>query len=1028
MDLRKVVKNTTGWDDSMEASLRNKWLDNFWKFEQLKGIKFSRARMPSDALDNKMRIITSVDAAQDILMVGIWAGFRRPGNTWSCQHLIGRALLAEEESTIPRNELQALCGGANLSWIVKKSLEDWIESSILVGDSEIALCWTTADNKPLSIFHRNRAVQIRRSVSMDELYHVKTEANPADIGTRPDKVTISDVGPGSKWEEGETWMLMDVEQAQNQGFIKPANSLRLNIEQEEDFKKGLTFEKVPELLTRGHAVTERRLGLLEQRAEFSKYLVLPTRYCFPKVVRILSIVFGFISKARRGRKMTGSLLTEGRLKFSVFSSNIVPHSVELDNSNYKGQYSALNSNGVYSTSNPKGLNSVVGSQSVNPVLETDQSNNLVNYFAHQSLNIVQRDIFLTTQSVRTAHNSQLVEVVCDKYINIALLYLYRKASLEVKQFCKNSLIDKITIEVEGVLLSKGRILDQMNFESTADLPNLDLGALNVKVHLPVIDRYSPLAYSVAEHVHWNMAKHKGIETCNRISLQNVSIVQGVSLFRELSDQCIRCKMKRKKFIEVAMGPISDRQLALAPPFWSMQVDLFGPIAVKVPGFERQTRNRRVLEADCHIMTAVCPTTRLVNLQVLESVKTAGWIDGFTRLCCEVGVPSFIFMDQDSAGMSAFTLADIEYRDLQLNLLREKGISFSVCAVAGHDKHGHVERIIQSIQTGLTDSGLKSKILHATGLQSLCKLIESQYNNLPLGFHYGRSADNTQLLKIITPNMLRIGRVNSRSLDGPIRLPESRMDLLSKVEETYCAWYKIWLDTLVPKLMFTPKWFQTDKELKTGDLVYFRKKDSVLDGKWVIGRIEKVERGRDDLIREAEIKYFNGKNETPQFTQRTVRKLVKLWDVDEMDLQEDLDELGRKFGLNSDLSKGNQNLNGNVLLHPLTVTTGSSGSYLIEGGDVAFAGPLADNHSNTLIQEVAGVGALKSSSCGVCCCQAHHALSIHYKGSRHRTLPSDDWSWNLCGLADVDLEDQKKKPNCCEIEDLILAVNWSLDLC
>ena len=33
---------------------------------------------------------------------------------------------------------------------------------------------------------------------------------------------------------------------------------------------------------------------------------------------------------------------------------------------------------------------------------------------------------------------------------------------------------ELTIEVEGVLLSKGRILDQMNFESTADLPNLDL--------------------------------------------------------------------------------------------------------------------------------------------------------------------------------------------------------------------------------------------------------------------------------------------------------------------------------------------------------------------------------------------------------------------------------------------------------------------------------------------------------------------------------------------------------------------------
>ena len=163
----------------------------------------------------------------------------------------------------------------------------------------------------------------------------------------------------------------------------------------------------------------------------------------------------------------------------------------------------------------------------------------------------------------------------------------------------------------------------------------------------------------------------------------------------------------------------------------------------------------------------------------------------------MGIPSHVFLDQDSAGMSAFQLAQVEYRDLQLRLHREKGISFSVCGVGGHDRHGHVERVIQSLQQSLEDSGLKREILHATGLQTLSKLVESQYNNLPLGFHYSRSADNTPILKILTPNMLRIGRVNKRSLDGPIKLPESRMDLLAKVEQTFVAWYRIWLETLVP---------------------------------------------------------------------------------------------------------------------------------------------------------------------------------------------------------------------------------------
>ena len=137
-------------------------------------------------------------------MVGCWVGFRRPGGVWSCQQLIGRALLADEDSTIPKNELQSLCGGANLSWIVKQALGSWVESSLLAGDSEIALCWTTSENKPLGIFHRNRVNQIKRSVEAKDLYHVRTDVNPSDIGTRPSKVTMSDVGPGSRWECGDS--------------------------------------------------------------------------------------------------------------------------------------------------------------------------------------------------------------------------------------------------------------------------------------------------------------------------------------------------------------------------------------------------------------------------------------------------------------------------------------------------------------------------------------------------------------------------------------------------------------------------------------------------------------------------------------------------------------------------------------------------------------------------------------------------------------------------------------------------------
>ena len=37
------------------------------------------------------------------------------------------------------------------------------------------------------------------------------------------------------------------------------------------------------------------------------------------------------------------------------------------------------------------------------------------------------------------------------------------------------------------------------------------------------------------------------------------MIQGLSLFREIGDDCFRCAIKRKKFIEASMGPIADDQ-------------------------------------------------------------------------------------------------------------------------------------------------------------------------------------------------------------------------------------------------------------------------------------------------------------------------------------------------------------------------------------------------------------------------------------------------------------------------------------
>ena len=418
LDVRKTTKLTLGWTDPMPDVMRDKWLDNFWKLEGLRGIKFSRARMPLDAVDDKLRMITLVDAADDMIMVGIWVGFLRKDGTWSCQHLIGRCFLTDENGTIPKSELQALTGGANLQCIVRKALGDWVLVSIVAGDSEIALCWATTENKPMAIYHRNRALQIRSSMDLKDLYHVKTEFNTSDIGTRPSKVTLRDVGPDSRWEQGDDWMKLPLEDAISQGIIKPAANLRIKDDQETEYRKGIVFEKVPEILTKGHIVNERRVGLIEERAQLSKYLILPTKFSFPTVVRIMSYAMAFISKTRKNRKLLSRLLFEGKLWFSVFLAS--SKTLEEENSQ-----AASRTTTVVTLGRGQFGMVVTGSQVPSRDMEV-----VINHITKE-LTLDNRNIYLQTQVIRS-NQAQEAELNSDRYINLALLYLYRKASEEVK--------------------------------------------------------------------------------------------------------------------------------------------------------------------------------------------------------------------------------------------------------------------------------------------------------------------------------------------------------------------------------------------------------------------------------------------------------------------------------------------------------------------------------------------------------------------------------------------------------------------
>ena len=226
VDVRTAVKETEDWDDAVSAPTRDKWVDNLWRLYKLQGLKFSRTRIPIDAADTKLHLVCWVDASDQLKDVGVWARFRRVGGDYSCQLVIGRSLLSREDSTIPKEELEAMTIGSNLLWICRNALAGWVDKYSLLGDSVITICWVTSEKKRLSLFHRNRVMQIRFHTELGNIFYVRSSFNPSDIGTKPNKLKDDDVGPNSCWENGLDWMRNGMEDALESDILKKAKDLR----------------------------------------------------------------------------------------------------------------------------------------------------------------------------------------------------------------------------------------------------------------------------------------------------------------------------------------------------------------------------------------------------------------------------------------------------------------------------------------------------------------------------------------------------------------------------------------------------------------------------------------------------------------------------------------------------------------------------------------------------------------------------------------------------------------------------------
>ena len=139
-----------------------------------------------------------------------------------------------------------------------------------------------------------------------------------------------------------------------------------------------------------------------------------------------------------------------------------------------------------------------------------------------------------------------------------------------------------------------------------------------------------------------------------------------------------------------MGPVSGSNLCIAPAFFNIQVDIFGP-------FHSYSNINKRATTKIWFVIFCCFTTGAVDMKVMEDYSTSSFILGFVRFSCKVGYPKKLMPDVGSQLVKGCQTMILKFSDIKHKLYEEHSVQFETCPVGAHYMHGKVERKIRHVQ-------------------------------------------------------------------------------------------------------------------------------------------------------------------------------------------------------------------------------------------------------------------------------------------------------------------------------------------
>lgn len=262
------------------------------------------------------------------------------------------------------------------------------------------------------------------------------------------------------------------------------------------------------------------------------------------------------------------------------------------------------------------------------------------------------------------------------------------------------------------------------------------------------------------------------------------------------------------------------------------------------------------------MIFVCLATRAAHIDVVLGLTIEEFMAAFERFVMRKGECFYLFSDNGRT----FVGADKELKRILSqwektmpgHLLTKYNTKWKFVTPAAPHKGGIWEAAVKSLKHHMRRS-VGSQILTKDELYQLAVQMEGCMNARPL---WALSDDSSDLAPM-TPAHFVLGKmILPQPLAEPVAdTPQNHLTVWRQRQKLHQQIWRRWREEYLTTLQQRNKWYKVKENLKIGDMVVIRE-NNLPPAHWCLGRVAKVFRAADGLVRAAVIKTATGEFERP----------------------------------------------------------------------------------------------------------------------------------------------------------------------